>query len=483
MLDPETTLLTDEPVETFDDYLALGGGEGLRRALELSPKEVSQMVLDSGLRGRGGAGFPTGMKWASVADASSDGSDVYLLCNAAEGEPGTYKDRVLMANNPFQLVEGVLIGMYSSHAREAHICLKEHFLTERQRVVDARDAMAEAGWRHADRVHVVFGPDEYLYGEEKAMLEVVEGKLPMPRILPPYQVGLYATMQSPNPTVVNNVETFSHVTHILAKGVDWFRQRGTAETPGTGVFTLIGDVPNTGVYELPMGTSLRTLVCDIGGAEADDVKAIYSGTSNTVITPNLLDLPMDFESFKEAGTGFGSAGYIVYGQHRDMVQVSAMLMRFLAIESCGQCNACKLGTGEVYERLERLVQGVGTYADIEQIGKRCETMTDASRCYLPMGGQLLMASTLESYYHEFVNHIGVASDPDVAVEIPKIKHIDDSTGDVLLDPEYYRKQPDWSYLPPGQEADLSEEAKTGPAGTGQAAGAAEGYSDRETSLK
>ncbi|HVM13674.1 MAG TPA: NADH-ubiquinone oxidoreductase-F iron-sulfur binding region domain-containing protein [Egibacteraceae bacterium] len=458
MPDDTARLLPEEEIASYDDYLAMGGGEGLRRALDLSPEEVAQRVLDSGLRGRGGAGFPTGMKWSSVAEAADDGSDVYLVCNAAEGEPGTYKDRLLMARNPYQLIEGVLIGMYASKAERGFIGMKEKMHHELERMGDALQAMVEAGWRGADLVTLIPGPDEYLYGEESAMLEVIEGKLPMPRILPPYQVGLFATMQSPNPTVVNNVETLSHVTHILAKGVDWFRQMGTEETPGTMVFTVLGDVENEGLFELPMGTPLRTLIEDIAGGT--DVMAIHSGTSNTIITPDLLDLPMDFDSFKEAGTGLGSGGFIVYGSHRDIVQVTEVLTRFLAVESCGQCNACKIGTRELFKRLERLVQGVGTHADIEEIRKFCVTVTDLNRCYLPVGASLLVASTLEAFPQAFIDHIGVASDPAVAVMVPKIDHIDEDTGKVILDDQYYRKRRDWSYAPPGVSAEVSGTADT-----------------------
>ena len=460
MLDRSLRVLPEQEIPNLDAYAEAGGGEGLSQALKLSPKEVAERVLQSGLRGRGGAGFPTGLKWKSVADSATDGSTVYFVCNAAEGEPGTYKDRILMARNPYQLLEGVLIGMYSSGASRGFVGLKERFLHERQRVVDARDEMIADGWPGADQVTVIFGPDEYLYGEESAMLEVIEGKLPMPRILPPYQMGLFATMQSPNPTVVNNVETLSHVSHILAKGVDWFRERGTEETPGTMVFTVLGDVASPGIYELPMGTPLRTLVEDIAGAS--DVMAIYSGTSNTVITSDLLDLPMDFDSFAEAGTGLGSGGFMVYGSQRDIVQITAVLARFLAIESCGQCLACKLGTGELYDRLDRLVQGTGTQSDIEEIRKRCVTVTDLNRCYLPVGASLLIASTLEAFPDAFSDHVGVASDPAMAVQVPKIVAIDHDTGAVTLDDQYYRKQPDWSYAPPGEEADVREEADAKP---------------------
>ncbi len=437
-------LVPDEPVPDLDAYLASGGGEGLRRAGAMTPVEVIAEVARSGLRGRGGAGFPTGRKWESVAQAGEDG-DTYLVCNAAEGEPGTFKDRTLMRRNPFQLLEGMLIAMYAVGVEQAYIGVKQRFTGEVERLIAARDALAEAGWTGAERIRVVPGPDEYLFGEEKAMLEVVEGKLPLPRILPPYQLGLFATTTQPNPTVVNNVETLSHVTQILARGAEWFRERGTEEAPGTMVFTVIGDVEAPGVYELPLGTPLRTLVVDIAGAR--EIKAIYSGTSNSVFTRDLLDLPMDFDSFAEAGTGLGSGGMMVYDTSRCIVQVCATLARFLAVESCGQCVACKLGTTDMFERLERLVRGDGTRADLDELRKRTETVTDGNRCYLPVGAALLVRSTLDVFADEFAARVGSPSPPEVAVEVPKILDIDDRTGEVLLDGEYHRKRSDWSYEP------------------------------------
>jgi NADH:ubiquinone oxidoreductase subunit F (NADH-binding) len=276
-----------------------------------------------------------------------------------------------------------------------------------------------------------------------AMLEVIEGKLPLPRILPPYQTGLFATMRQLNPTVVNNVETLSHVTQILREGADWFRQMGTTETPGTMVFTVVGDVARPGVYELPLGSSIRTLVVDLGGAS--DIQAIYAGTSNSVITPDLLDLPMDFDSFAEAGTGLGSGGMAVYDTSRDIVQVCAVLARFLAIESCGQCLACKLGTADMFERLDRLVDGTGTAADIAEIRNRTETVTDLNRCYLPVGAALLIRSTLDQFDDAFHAHIGRATDPAVAVAVPKITAWDAIERAFVVDPEYHRKRSDWSY--------------------------------------
>jgi NADH-quinone oxidoreductase subunit F len=437
-------VLPAQPYATLDDYVSAGGGEGYRTALELAPDDVIEVVSASGLRGRGGAGFPTGTKWRSVADAAGDGP-VYLVCNAAEGEPGTFKDRALTARNPFGVIEGMLIAMHAVGAERAYVGIKQRF-DETQRVIAARDAFVAEGVPRAADIHIVGGPDEYLFGEESAMLEVIEGKLPLPRILPPYQTGLFATMRQLNPTVVNNVETFSHVAQILREGADWFREVGTTEAPGTMVFTVMGDVARPGVYELPLGTPIRTLVTDLAGA--GDIQAIYAGTSNSVITPEVLDLPMDFDSFAEAGTGLGSGGLAVYDTSRDIVQVCAALARFLAIESCGQCLACKLGTTDMFERLERLVDGTGTANDIAEIRKRTETVTDLNRCYLPVGAALVIRSTLERFEDAFSAHIGRASDPAVAVAVPKLTAWDAEQEAFVLDPDYHRKRGDWSYAQP-----------------------------------
>jgi NADH-quinone oxidoreductase subunit F len=439
-----TTILPEAPIPSFQEYVRAGGGEGLRRAWSMGPVAVIAEVTASGLRGRGGAGFPTGMKWASVREAAA-GIPSYFVCNGAEGEPGTFKDRTLLTRNPYCVLEGVLIAAYAVGASAAYIGVKKRFTRERERLAEALEGAALAGWEGVERVEVVAGPDEYLFGEEKAMLEVIERKLPMPRILPPYMQGLFATMASPNPTAVNNVETLCHVTSILSTSAEAFRSEGTEEAPGTMLFTVVGDVANQGVYELPLGTPLRTLICDIAGGQA--VKAIYSGTSNTVITPDLLDLPMDFDSFGEAGTGLGSGGFIVYGEHRDIVQVAFTLARFLAIESCGQCLACKLGTREIWQRLGLLVRGEGDATDVEEIRKRCSSVTDGSRCYLPMGAALTIGSTLERFADEFHAHIGVACPPDVAVDVPKILDLDSDTGKTAYDLDYRRKRSDWSYAP------------------------------------
>lgn len=440
-------LLPESPIADLDAYIAQGGGAGLERALRMAPTEVVEVVRRARLRGRGGAGFPTGVKWASVVAEAGDGPR-YLVCNGAEGEPGTYKDRPLMARAPHQLLEGVLIALHATGAERAYVATKQRFTTEVERLAGALSELRAAGWEGADRIDLVLGPDEYLFGEESALLEVVEGKLPLPRILPPYQQGLFAGPGASNPTIVNNVETLSHVARILADDGESFRSVGTEEAPGTMVFSVLGDVATEGFFELPLGTPLRTLIQDLAGAE--EVQAIISGTSNPIITPELLDLPMDFDSLSEAGAGLGSGGFMVYGPQRDIVQVVSVLARFLAVESCGQCIACKLGNGVMFDRLDRLVRGEGTATDIEEIRKATTTVTDANRCYLPVGSALLIRSALEEFPDAFEARIGSPSPPEVAVAVPKI--IDCTDDGFVLDPDYLRKRGDWSYAPEGVDA-------------------------------
>ncbi len=439
-------LLPDEPVIDLDTYLALGGGEGLATAIRLEPEQVVAAVRMAGLRGRGGAGFPTGTKWASVvATADEIGGLVYLVVNGAEGEPGTYKDRTLMSSNPFQVIEGALIALHATGAQAGYVAVKERSTSAVRRLSAALESVREAGWWGADRVDLATGPDEYLFGEEKAMLEVIEGKLPMPRIMPPYEQGLFATMASPNPTVVNNVETLANVPGIVAHGPAWFRQMGTETSPGTMLLTVVGDVDSPGVYELPLGTSLRTLLVDIAGAR--DIKAVYSGTSNPVITPEALDVPLGFDEFARAAIGLGSGGFIVYDHSHCIIRILSALSRFLMVESCGQCPPCKLGTGAITELLDKIDRGEGTEDDIEAILQRCTTVTDANRCYLPVGEQLTVGSTVPAFIDEFSAHLGRACPSDRPAVVPKIEYVDHASGDVRYDLDYHRKRPDWSYAP------------------------------------
>jgi NADH:ubiquinone oxidoreductase subunit F (NADH-binding) len=442
--DDADRLLPPTPVTSLDGHLAAGGGRGLAHALEIAPEEVIAEVDHAGLRGRGGAGFPTARKWRGVLDnAAGAGGRLSLVANAAEGEPGTYKDRVLIEQQPYAFLEGICIGLYATGAEAAFIGIKEKFTLPVQRLQAALAEVREAGWRGADRIDIVLGPDAYLFGEETGMLEVIEGKLPMPRIIRPYEQGLNATTAVPNPTIVNNVETLTHVASILANGAAWFRQAGTESSPGTMVFTVVGDVDNPGVYELALGTPLRTLLVDIAGAR--DIKAVYSGTSNMVLTPERLDVALGFDEMADIGAGMGSGGFIVYDNSRSIVDVLAVLIHFLAIESCGQCNACKLGNTAMDEILAKVQRGEATQADLETLLRRSHTVTDANRCYLPVGSQLLVASTMQAFVDEFVATVERGEPTPADLPTPLIEAIDEDTGEVTWHPRYHLKQSDWSY--------------------------------------
>jgi NADH-quinone oxidoreductase subunit F len=445
-------LLPDEPVGSLAQHLAAGGGRGLERALSLAPDEVTTQVDAAGLRGRGGAGFPTARKWRGVqATAAEAGGVLTLVANAAEGEPGTYKDRTLLEQQPYAFLEGVCIALHATGAREAFVGVKEKATRPRERLVAALTEVVAAGWPGAERIRLVSGPDAYLFGEESAMLEVIEGKLPMPRIVKPFERGLHATTTIPNPTIVNNVETLSHVPRILAHGADWFRATGTHASPGSMVFTVVGDVASPGVFELPLGTPLRVLLEDIAGAE--DVKAVYSGVSNAVITPPMLDTPLCFDAMQAAGTGLGSGGFIVYDASRSIVDVLSVLVHFLAIESCGQCNACKLGTGEMDTILGRVQRGEAVPTDLEGLLRRAATVTDQNRCYLPVGAQLVVGSTVQAFVDEFVATVERGEPTPGGLPTPLVEHIDERTGEVTYPNRYHLKQPDWSYADedPGEQ--------------------------------
>ncbi len=437
-------LLPSQPIASLTDHLGAGGGEGLARALELGPDATLEVLDAAGLRGRGGAGFPTARKWRGVtATARGDGSELTLVVNAAEGEPGTFKDRTLIRSQPYALLEGICIALVTTGAASAHIGIKAKFHREIERLTTALDEVRAAGWAGADRIDLVLGPDAYLFGEESAMLEVIEGNLPLPRIVKPFDAGLGATTSTSNPTVVNNVETLSHVPAILTHGADWFRQAGTEDSPGTMVCTVVGDVASPGVYEVALGTPLRTLLEDIAGAM--EVKAVYSGVSNAVITEPMLDLPLCFDALRDAGTGLGSGGFIVYDHSRAIVDVLSVLVNFLAVESCGQCNACKLGNTAMAELLAKVQRGEAAQTDLEQLLRWSQTVTDSNRCYLPVGSQLVVGSTIQAFVEEVVATVDGGMPTPRDVPTPLLEDIDEATGEVHYHDRYHLKQLDWSY--------------------------------------
>ena len=389
------------------------------------------------------------------------------MCNAAEGEPGTFKDRALLRANPYQVVEGLLVAAFAVGADEAFIACKASFERELDAVTRAITEMQQAGICPDCQVTIVRGPEEYLFGEEKALLEVIEGKEPLPRWLPPYEHGLFATApqtgwsataptpgavgrELSNPTLVNNVETLANVPHILARGADWFRSMGTRASPGTQVCTVVGDVVRAGVAEFEMGTPLRAVIDQAGGGlpPGRAAKAVFSGVSNAALTADDLDVALTYEDVARAGSGLGAAGFIVYDDTACMVEVAHLLSRFLAVESCGQCPPCKQGAGDITRHLARLEDGIATDDDLEQIVGWLAKVTDGNRCYLGAEESIVVASILDAFAAEVGDHIvnrGCGRHRDLPV--PKI--VDIADGVVRYDERQSRKRPDWTYDPDG----------------------------------
>ncbi|HVB99542.1 MAG TPA: NADH-quinone oxidoreductase subunit F [Candidatus Dormibacteraeota bacterium] len=339
-------LLPCEPIPSYESYVAAGGGQALVRVLRMPREQIVSEIIKSSLRGRGGAGFPTGLKWAGVAHDPCPTK--YLVCNGSEGEPGSFKDRLLMRRNSYQLLEGIAIAAFAIGVKKAFVGIKKSSKKEVQRVSCALEEMAKANALGSVPIELALGLEDYLFGEEKALLEVVEGRDPLRREAdnPPYVKGLFITDPSEaNPAVVNNVETLSNVPHIVLRGAYWFREIGTPDSPGTMLFTVCEDVQRPGVYELPMGTPLRTLLYGYAGGSLPgrQFKAIHSGAANPVLLPSDLDTPLDFGSLRAIGSGLGSGGFIVYDETACMVRVAQMLAKFLWIESCNQCWSCKQG--------------------------------------------------------------------------------------------------------------------------------------------
>lgn len=454
-------LLPASPITSLDEYLATEvGGLGVDRAQTIGPAATIEAITGSGLRGRGGGGFSTGRKWAGIA---SQAGPRYLVCNGAEGEPGTFKDRALIRANPYQLVEGVIVAAFAIEAKETFICLKASFDVERDAVTRAVQELQDAGICSDCKVTIVAGPDEYLFGEEKAMLEVIEGKAPLPRWFPPYEHGLFATAPQlgwestpasgtdrggAGPTVVNNVETLSNVPHILARGAEWFRSMGTAESPGTIVATVVGDVVAPDVGEVELGTSLRQVIDSVGSGTMPgrSVKAVFSGVANPVITAADLDVGLTYEAFAAIGSGMGAAGFIVYDDTTCMVNATYGMSRFLSVESCGQCPPCKIGSSEITAHLERLELGDGDETDLRGIVHWLERVTDGSRCFLAVEEQQLVGSVLRAFPDEFHDHVETGGCPRPRrLPIPKL--VDLSDGTATYDESSWRKRPDWTYDP------------------------------------
>lgn len=431
---PLTHLVNLEQPLDFNGYVKAGGYMGATKALkEFSPKEVLTIVSDSGLKGRGGAGFPTGMKWScvpalqdkkpapdspfnqeSATQGYSTQDNSYLICNADEMEPGTFKDRYLLEGVPHQLIEAMIIASYTISANKAYIFLRGEYFLAAQRLQQAIDQAYENNWLGEHIQGTEYQLDLYLHtsagryicGEETALINALEGKRANPRAKPPFpQVsGLFG-----KPTVVNNVETLSNLPHIIKHGSEWFKNLSPNSDPGTKMYAACGQVKNPGVWELPMGVTIRELLYDYAGGMKDGVKLkglLPGGASTDFLTEQHLDTPMDFDSIGKAGSRLGTGGLIVLGDKSCPVAMVLNLLRFFAQESCGWCTPCRDGTPWAVEILTRIEQGKGCNEDLDQLNELCDFMwLGKTHCALAPGAVEPLKSAMRYFEEDFKQHI------------------------------------------------------------------------------
>ncbi len=385
---------------SLPEYRAGGGYRGLTQALGMTPQTVIAEVKASGLVGRGGAAFPTGIKWEGAAGAV--GEPKYLVCNADESEPGTFKDRVLMEEDPHSVLEGMLIAAYAIGAHQGYLYIRGEYPYAYKVLEGAIEEARQAGLLGADILGSGFefdiqlrrGAGAYICGEETALFESIEGKRGFPRVKPPFPTthGLFG-----KPTAINNVETLCNVPHILKGGVQAYRQLGTEQSPGPKLFCVSGDVVHPGLYEVPFGVSLRHMLALAGGVRGGrDLQAIlFGGAAGAFATPDQLDVRLTFEDLRQAGLPLGSGVIMVFDERRDLRDVLKRLGRFFAHESCGKCYPCQMGTQRQYEILERVAAGDALPGDTGRLSDVGWTMTDASLCGLGQTAATAVLSALK----------------------------------------------------------------------------------------
>ncbi|MGB9835665.1 MAG: NADH-quinone oxidoreductase subunit NuoF [Candidatus Saccharicenans sp.] len=394
------------------DYLSIGGFRSFLKALEeLSPEDIIQTVKKSGLRGRGGAGFPTGIKWE--ATRRSPGQPKYIICNGDEGDPGAYMDRSVLEGNPFRVIEGMMIGALAIGASEGYIYVRDEYPLAVRHVTFALEQLYQSGLLGKNilgsgfslDLHITKGAGAFVCGEETALIASIEGKVGEPRQRPPFpaQKGLWG-----KPTCINNVETWANIPLIIKNGADWFSSIGTGGSKGTKIFSLVGKINNTGLVEVPMGITLREIIYDIGGGipEGKSFKAVQTGgPSGGCLPASLLDLPIDYESLTAAGSIMGSGGMIVMDEKTCMVDVALYFLNFLRDESCGKCISCREGTQRMWEIVKDITEGKGKPGDLELLEELALATKEASMCGLGQTAANPVLSTLRYFRHEFEAHI------------------------------------------------------------------------------
>jgi NADH-quinone oxidoreductase subunit F len=400
-----------DPTE-ITDYLSIGGYSAFAKVLSsMTAEEVIDVIKKSGLRGRGGAGFPTGSKWALTRNAK--GEKKYIICNADEGDPGAYMDRSLMEGNPHRVLEGMMIGAYAIGASEGYIYIRDEYPLALKHITRAIQQAEELGLLGENilgagfdlRVHISKGAGAFVCGEETALIASIEGRIGEPRQRPPFPAvrGLWKS-----PTNINNVETWGNVPLIINKGADWFSQIGTDGSKGTKIFSLVGKINNTGLVEVPMGITLREVIFDIGGGIPGDkeFKAVQTGgPSGGCLPKEKLDLPIDYESLTEAGSIMGSGGMIVMDENTCMVDVAKYFLNFLRDESCGKCLSCREGTQRMWEIVTDITEGKGKPEDLDLLETLAHAVKDASLCGLGQTAANPVLSTIRYFREEYEAHV------------------------------------------------------------------------------
>jgi bidirectional [NiFe] hydrogenase diaphorase subunit len=398
--------------ESINDALAVGGYDALFTAItEREPAEIVRMVTESGLRGRGGGGYPTGLKWGTVLKAR--GTRKYVICNADEGDPGAFMDRSILEGDPHRVLEGMAIAAYAVGADQGYIYVRGEYplaierlkkaIRQAERLQLLGNRIFESGFNF--RIDIRIGAGAFVCGEETALIASIEGNRGVPRPRPPYPAMLGLEGQ---PTLINNVETFANVAPIVARGAEWFAGIGTERSKGTKVFALAGKIEHTGLIEVPMGITLREIVFDIGGGipEGRSFKAAQTGgPSGGCIPADYLDLPVDYESLARVESIMGSGGLIVMDETSCMVDVAKFFVEFCRDESCGKCIPCRAGTVQMHKILQRITDGEATLQDLNLLEQLCGLLKDTSLCGLGQTAPNPVVSTLKFFRHEYMAHI------------------------------------------------------------------------------
>jgi bidirectional [NiFe] hydrogenase diaphorase subunit len=398
--------------ERIEEYIAVGGYSALLKALsEMTPVEVVEQITRSGLRGRGGAGYPTGLKWATVAKSQNEHK--YVICNGDEGDPGAFMDRSVMEDYPHRVIEGMAIAAYAIGADVGYLYVRAEYplaikrLTQAIRQAQKLRLLGEniGGTSFNFRLEIRMGAGAFVCGEETALIASIEGSRGTPRPRPPYPAvsGLFG-----KPTLINNVESFANIAPIIANGSDWYAGIGSEKSKGTKIFALTGTIKNTGLIEVPIGISLREIIFDIGGGIPNNkaFKAVQTGgPSGGCIPSDLLDIPVDYESLQKAGSHMGSGGMIVMDETSCMVDVAKYFMEFCMTESCGKCVPCRVGTAQMYDLLNKITHGEATLDDLALLEKLCGMVKTMSLCGLGQGAPSPVISTLRYFREEYMEHI------------------------------------------------------------------------------